>query len=67
MPVSKEQDTGAAVKELISADNSVLVTHSLQAMHVSKRFGIKISIKNTEVLIQDTYNKKLNPQEVLLK
>ena len=32
----------------------------------SKRFGLTINIKKTEVLIQDTHNKKLNPRVVLL-
>ena len=32
----------------------------------SKRFRLMINIKKTEVLIQDTHNTKLNPQEVLL-
>ncbi|XP_068713145.1 uncharacterized protein [Montipora foliosa] len=58
------------IQELLFADDSALVTHSLQAMQdlltafaeASKGFGLTINIKKTE----DTHNKKLNPRVVLL-
>lgn len=71
---AKNKTRELLIQELLFADDSALVTHSLQAMQdlltafaeASKRFGLTINIKKTEVLIQDTYNAKLNPRKVLL-
>ena len=71
---AKNKTQELLIQELLFADDSALVTHSLQAMQdlltafaeASKRFGLTINIKKTEVLIQDTHNKKLNPRVVLL-
>ena len=65
---AKNKTQEVLIQELLFADDSALVTHSLQAMQdlltafaeASKRFGLTINIKKTEVLIQDTHNKKLN-------
>ena len=62
------------IKELLFADDSALVTHSPKAMQdlvmafaeASKKFGLTINIKKTEVLIVDTRDTKINPREVLL-
>ena len=48
------------MRELLFADNSALVAHSAEEMHkivdafsdASKKFGLKINIKKTEVLYQ---------------
>ena len=71
---AKSKTREQLIQELLFADDSVLVTHSLQAMQdlltafaeASKRFGLTINTKKTEVLIQDTQNTKLDPREVLL-
>lgn len=71
---AKNRTQEQLIQELLFADDSALVTHSLQAMQdlltafaeASKRFGLTINIKKTEVLFQDTHNAKLNPREVLL-
>ena len=70
----KDKTQELLIQELLFSDDSALVTHSLQAMQdlltafaeASKRFGLTINIKKTEVLIQDAHNKKLNPRVVLL-
>ena len=71
---AKKKTQELLIQELLFADDSALVTHSLQAMQdlltafteASRRFGLTINIKKTEVLIQDTHNKKLNARVVLL-
>ena len=71
---AKNKTQELLIQELLFADDSALVTHSLQSMQdlltafaeASKRFGLMINIKKTEVLIQDIHNKKLNSRVVLL-
>uniref|UniRef100_A0A3B3HTA8 Reverse transcriptase domain-containing protein n=1 Tax=Oryzias latipes TaxID=8090 RepID=A0A3B3HTA8_ORYLA len=71
---AKNKTRELLIQELLFADDSALVTQSLQAMQelltafaeASARFGLTINIKKTEVLIQDTHNAKLNPRTVLL-
>ena len=69
---AKSKTREQLIQELLFADDSALVTHSLQAMQglltafaeASKRFGF--TIKTKKVLIQDTQNTMLDPREVLL-
>ena len=71
---AKSKTLEKLIQELLFADDTALVTHSLQAMQnlltafaeASKRFGLTINIKKTEVVIQDTPERKLEPREVLL-
>ena len=66
----KEQLT----QELLFADASVLVVHSLETMQrlidafseESKRFGLTINIKRTEVVIQDSPAERLSQRNVFL-
>ena len=56
---AKNKTQELLIQELLFADDSALVTHSLQAMQdlltafaeLSKRFGVTINITKTEVLI----------------
>lgn len=56
---AKNKTQELLIQELLFADDSALVTHSLQAMQdlltafaeASKRFGVTINNKKTEVLI----------------
>ncbi|XP_065056346.1 uncharacterized protein LOC135684641 [Rhopilema esculentum] len=56
---AKSKTREKLIRKLLFADDSALVTHSLQAMQASKRFGLTINTKKTEVLIQDTKTQSL--------
>ena len=57
---AKTKTTRTLMRELLFADDSALVAHSAEEMHkivdafsdASKKFGLKINIKKTEVLYQ---------------
>ena len=57
---AKTKTTRILIRELLFADDSALVAHSAEEMHkmvdafsnASKKFGLKINIKKTEVLYQ---------------
>jgi len=57
---AKTKTTRILTRELLFADDSALVTHSAEEMHkiveaisdASKKFGLKINIKKTDVLYQ---------------
>ena len=57
---AKAKTTRILMRELLFADDSALVAHSAEEMHkivdafsdASKKFGLKINIKKTEVLYQ---------------
>ena len=62
---SEDQTTRILTRELLFADDSALVAHSAEEMQkivdafsdVSKKFGLKINIKKTEVLYQPNFSR----------
>ena len=62
------------IQELLFADASSLVAHSLETMQrlidafseESKRFGLTIHVKRTEVVIQDSRAERLSQRNVFL-
>ena len=71
---AKNKTQEQLIQELLFAGDLVLVIHSLETMktlltsfaEASKRFGLTINIRKTEVLIQDTPAERLQQREVFL-